>query len=243
MLAVPLHAQRGGGDHGAGTSGGGGSRGGGFGGGSRGSGFGNGFGNFFGGGFCGGIGGFGGGFGGFHGSFNRSGFKNGFGFNNGFGLNNGFGCGGVGIGNWGFGDWGWGSLDYPYDWGFGYPYDRGYASPTRYSVPAQQSSPAVNIISATPPGPAYAERARPVIHEYDYGQPAQQPSGVAASPIYLIAFQTDHAIRAAASYWVDGQTLHYVTQQHEEKVAPLSSIDRALTLQLNRERSVAFQLP
>jgi len=53
----------------------------------------------------------------------------------------------------------------------------------------------------------------------------------------------DHAIRAAASYWVDGQTLHYVTLQHEEKLAPLGSIDRALTLQLNRERSVTFQLP
>jgi len=39
----------------------------------------------------------------------------------------------------------------------------------------------------------------------------------AASPIYLVAFQKDHEIRAAAAYWVDGQTLHYVTQQHEEK--------------------------
>jgi hypothetical protein len=34
-----------------------------------------------------------------------------------------------------------------------------------------------------------------------------------------------------------------VTLQREEKQVPLSSIDRALTLQLNRERSVAFQLP
>jgi hypothetical protein len=42
-----------------------------------------------------------------------------------------------------------------------------------------------------------------------------------------------HAIRAAASYLVDGQALHYVTLQHEEKLAPLGSIDRALTLQLN----------
>jgi hypothetical protein len=230
MLAVPVYAQRGGGMGGGGGSRSGGSRGGG----SRG-GFGGGIGGF-GGGFCGGIGGFGSGFGGFHGGFNR------FGFNNGHGFTNGFGCGGVGIGYWGFGDWGWSGWDYPYDGGSGYPYDRGYASPY-YTAPAQQSSPGVNIIYATPPAPAYTERANPVIHEYDYGQQALQPIGAGSSPIYLIAFQNDHAIRAAAAYWVDGQALHYVTQQHEEKVAPLGSIDRALTLQLNRERSVAFQLP
>jgi hypothetical protein len=31
--------------------------------------------------------------------------------------------------------------------------------------------------------------------------------------------------------------------QHEEKQAPLDSVDRGLTMQLNRERNVAFQLP
>src|SRR5205085_7907483 len=54
---------------------------------------------------------------------------------------------------------------------------------------------------------------------YDqYGQEMRQGGATAAgsSPIYLFAFQ-DHTIRAAASYWVDGQTLHYVTLQHEEK--------------------------
>jgi len=230
LLALPVSAQRGDAGRGGGVGGGGGSRGGGgfrggaFGGGAFGGGgfsnrfgFNNGFGS---GGFCG--------VGGFRGGFNR------FGLNNGFGFNSGFGCGGVGLGYFGFGGWGWGGWDYPYD--------EGYASPTHYA-PAQQSSPGVNIIYATPPATAYTARANPVIHEYDYGQQAQQPSGAASSPIYLIAFQNDHAIRAAASYWVDGQTLHYVTQQHEEKLAPLGSIDRALTLQLNRERGVAFQLP
>ena len=61
-------------------------------------------------------------------------------------------------------------------------------------------------------------------------------------PVYLFAFQ-DHTIRAAASYRVDGNTLHYVTLQHEERQASLDSLDRALTLQLNRERRVALQLP
>jgi hypothetical protein len=50
-------------------------------------------------------------------------------------------------------------------------------------------------------------------------------------------------IRAAASYWVDGGTLHYVTLQREEKQVPLDTVDRDLSLQLNRERRVSFQLP
>jgi hypothetical protein len=108
------------------------------------------------------------------------------------------------------------------------------------------SSP-VNIVYA-PQTPVVVERANPVMHEYQYdqfGQQAQQPEGggAAASPIFLLAFQHDHAIQAAASYWVNGQTLHYVTLQREEKQVPLGSLDRALTLQLNRERRVPFQLP
>jgi hypothetical protein len=91
--------------------------------------------------------------------------------------------------------------------------------------------------------PGYEERPSPVIREYDeYGQETRRSGGSAASPIYLVAFQ-DHVIRAAAAYWVDGRTLHYVTLQHEEKQAPLDTVDRDLTMQLNRERHVQFQLP
>ena len=92
--------------------------------------------------------------------------------------------------------------------------------------------------------PVVVERANPVSREYDqYGQEVK-PAGAATGspPLYLFAFR-DNVIRAAAAYWVDGQTLHYVTVQHEEKQAPLDSLDRALTLQLNRERRVPVQLP
>jgi len=84
-----------------------------------------------------------------------------------------------------------------------------------------------------------------VTREYDqFGQEIKPaaPSGPIASPLYLITFR-DGAIRAATSYRVDGKVLHYVTLQHEEKQAPLDSLDRALTLQLNRERRVSLQLP
>lgn len=91
------------------------------------------------------------------------------------------------------------------------------------------------------PSTGYAERANPVVGEYDqYGQEIK-PSGGGA-PIYLLAF-TDHTIRAAAAYWVDGKTLHYVTLEKEQKQAPLDTVDRDLSLQLNRERRVPFSLP
>jgi hypothetical protein len=146
--------------------------------------------------------------------------------------------------------------------GYGYPYLGGYADgcgydPYDYSY-GYTAAPAVTVVypQAQTMAPVYVmpqpERANPVTHEYDqYGQEvrggssqAQTPaaSGRASSPIYLFAFQ-DHVIRAANAYWVEGKQLHYVTLQHEERQAPLDSLDRALTLQLNRERQVPLQLP
>ena len=225
LLAGGGMAQRGGGGHGGGGGGfhGGGSMGGGF----------RGGGGSFGGGFRGGIGGFRSGFGG---------FRSGFGFNRGFGF-------GLGLGFYG------GYYGYPYGYGYwpgyyGYPYDSyysdyGYGYPAYgYSYPASYStSPNVTVVypnQAQAQAPVYVEHASPVTHEYDqYGQEVRTSSG---SPIYLIAFQ-DHVIRAAASYWVEGRTLHYVTLQHEEKQVPLDTVDRDMSMRLNQERHVQMQLP
>jgi hypothetical protein len=67
----------------------------------------------------------------------------------------------------------------------------------------------------------------------------QEPS---REPLYLIAF-TDHRITAALAYWVEGDTLHYVTREHEQKQVPLDGVDRAFSEQLNRDRRVEFRLP
>ena len=221
---------------------GGGFRSGGFGGGFAGGGFNRGF---AGGGFNRGFAG--GGFRGFNGfgGFRNRGFI-GFRGIHGFGavrssafFGLGFGFGGFGWPGFYGGYWPGYYSDYlPADYGYGY--GGGYASPAVTVVyPPPQSS-----------GPVYVERANPVTREYDqYGQEtrggaADSSGSVAArsSPIYLIAFQ-DHVIRAAAAYWVDHGTLHYVTLEHEEKQAPIENIDRALTLQLNRERRIPIQIP
>ena len=217
-------------------------------GGGMGGGF-HGGGGFGGGGFRGG--GFGGG--GFRGGFGN-GFRGGFGYNRfGYGLGYGYGYPSWG-GGWGIG-WGYPYLGYGYDscwdyascYGYGGYADPGYAyNGYTAPAPAYSSSPGVTVISVPQPAaPAYVDHASPVTREYDqYGQEVQPSGGsaAAASPVYLIAF-TDHNIRAAQAYWVDGHVLHYVTLQHEERQIPLTDVDRKLTLQLNHERHVNLQLP
>ena len=139
--------------------------------------------------------------------------------------------------------WGLGYYYDPYYWDYGYyPYTSsyGYGYPTAYQpnvtvvYPERQSAPAV----------AYAPN--PVVGRYDeYGQEVG-PSGSGgsgnSSPLYLIAFK-DHVIRPALSYSVTGNTLDYVTLDHEDKQVPLDTVDGDLSRQLNRERHVAFNLP
>jgi len=218
LLAGGLMAQRGGG----GARGGGGFRGGGG----------------IGGGFRGGYGGIRGGYGGY------GGFRGyGYGFGR-YGLYAGFGYG-YWPGYYGYGGC-LGYWDSPCYSNYS-PYISTYPS---YAAPVEYNpSPNVTVIypAAPQPQPVYSSPGQPVMRSYDqYGQEvapaassADPPSG---SPIYLIATK-DQAIRAAAAYWVDGRTLHYVTLQHEEKQVPLDSVDRGFSLQLNRERRVSFQLP
>jgi hypothetical protein len=222
-------------------------------------------GGFGGGGMRGGFGG-----GGFRGGFVGGGFKGGFGGFRGF---RGFGFGNRGFFNAGFVNpwwgWGWGGGFWPGAWsgwgGYplwdGYSDYAGYAGDGGYANYAGYSNPSPNVTVVFPPQPAPApttvvvERANPVMREYDeYGQEIRPRSGggtapavtgpaaTSGSPIFLIAFK-DRVIRAAASYWVNGAVLHYVTLQREERVVPLDTVDRDLSAQLNAERHVAFQLP
>lgn len=222
---APLLAQRGGGGHGGGGGGfhgGGGTGGGGFRGGGG-----------IGGGFRGG--GIGGGF--------RGGFDRGF---------RGFGPGFRGFyGGLGFYGYGWPYAYYPYDWGWDYSdyYDYSPYVSSYYPSYAYNTSPNVTVIypAQQTVAPAYSTQVQPVVRSYDqYGQEvrpqASAPSAASGSPIYLIATK-DQLIRAAASYWVSGNTLHYVTLQRQEQQVALDTVDRALTMQLNRERRVSFQLP
>ena len=222
LLAGGAMAQRGGGGH-VGAGGGGfrgvGSMGGG---GSHASGF-------VGGGFRGGFGGF------------RGGFDRGFGFR-------GFGGFGVGLG------WGWpgyygGFYDYyPYDYYSPYGYNGPYGASYGYGMSPYYSPNTTVVYPPQQPSTVYVDPpVHSSLHVYDeYGQEVGNAGAAASrpasSPLYLIALQ-DNVIHAAISYRVDGGNLIYMTQQNEEKRVPLTSVDRALTMQLNRERHVQLNLP
>lgn len=68
------------------------------------------------------------------------------------------------------------------------------------------------------------------------------PQAPARPALYLIALK-DQSIHAAAAYWVEGKTLHYLTRDGKQEEAPLDTVDRELTLRLNHERGVEIQLP
>jgi hypothetical protein len=97
------------------------------------------------------------------------------------------------------------------------------------------------------------ERAMPMMHEYTedssgvhvYEAPSRNPVENApdeTTDYYLIAFK-DHSIYSAFAYWVEGDTLHYVTPQRVHNQASVALVDRELTEKLNRERNLQVKLP
>lgn len=60
--------------------------------------------------------------------------------------------------------------------------------------------------------------------------------------IYLIAMK-DSTIYSSLAYWLEDETVHYITTQHSHNRASIDLIDRELSIQLNRERGIEFKLP
>jgi len=176
-----------------------------------------------GGGHGGGGGSRGGGFGG-GGAYRGGGGYGGGAFRGGYGgYYGGFRGGyGYGYGGWGFG-FGW--PYYGYGYGGYYPYYGGaYYNPYYdYGYATVPAAPAVT----------YAAPAAPAVST-SYYRPADY---------YLIAF-SDHSIRAAQSYQVIGDQLEWAPKEGGAvQRAPLSSVDKAFSTQINRDRRVQFSLP
>ncbi len=198
------------------------------------------------------AGGFGGGFsgrafGGFHGGFSgsRGGFTGSHGGFGGFATHEGFGRGFTGGGfsgrsfffrrNHGFYPSYYSFYGYPgfgFFSGFGYDwwpyYDYSYPPVYDYYFPAYQPWGGY-----APPDP------------YVEGEPGVQQSAPRRSQTqryWLIALRND-TILAVTDYWLEGNTLHYVTLQGKEAWVDYSQVDLDLTHQLNRERGTEFTEP
>ena len=134
----------------------------------------------------------------------------------------------------------------------GYPDSGGYPDYGYQEQPAmmpQQQAPQVIINQNFIP-----QRAEPVTREYSedssgglhvYEAPGRQPVETAEEEninYYLIAFK-DHSIYSAFAYWVEGDTLNYITVQGSKNSASLDLVDREFSQQINKERKVEFGLP
>jgi len=94
--------------------------------------------------------------------------------------------------------------------------------------------------------------ANPVMHDYSNaplpGPGAQQSTSDQTSAagdrqvMFLIAMK-DHTIFPAVAYWVEGDTLNYITVQGAKNSVSLDLVDRDFSRQINQERRVEFGLP
>jgi hypothetical protein len=98
------------------------------------------------------------------------------------------------------------------------------------------------------------EPAKPVLRDYSnvdlpatsikvYEGP-KTPLETTAAPeakatIYLIALK-DTSVRQAIGYWVEQDTLHYVTPKGSVNRVTLDMVDKEMTVQLNGERKLEF---
>lgn len=179
-----------------------------------------------------------------------------FGFGGGF--NRGVGRWGGGFGgNWGWGGglgWGGGPLVVPvpvggFGWGGG-----------AQTVVVPQTVPEVPVVIINQ---AYQpERLNPVLRDYSnavlpaanstlrvYDASVRREDDAAAprtadgSPVvYLIALK-DGTVLTALAYWVDGDTLNYVTPKQAINKVSFTLLDREMSERLNRERNVDLRLP
>ena len=152
------------------------------------------------------------------------------------------------------------AVPYPVFYGGGY-YD--YDAPAApYSQDAYQAQAPVNGYDQMTQPPVVIinqyfkpDTANPVIHDYsNVPLPGSQPQVPDANNtdqaqtsadqqvIFLIALK-DHTIFPAVAYWVEDDTLNYITVQGSKNSVSLDLIDRDFSKQINKERKIEFGLP
>jgi hypothetical protein len=134
----------------------------------------------------------------------------------------------------GFGYGGYGGYPYSDPYYYNSYYGTPYYSQPYYDQPYYDQAPYDGTAGYAQP---------PTVINQSIGVPAATGgSYYRAADYYLIAFN-DHIIQAALSYRVEGDQIFYTTREHEEKSAPLASVDRMFSEQINRDRRVEFRLP
>jgi hypothetical protein len=92
---------------------------------------------------------------------------------------------------------------------------------------------------ATPASPDIVENAAPA-----EAAPAKQCVEPAPrEPVYALVALRDGWVYAAVAYWVEGDTLHYITTNGDHNQVSLKLVDRKISARLNQTLQIVFILP
>jgi len=112
-----------------------------------------------------------------------------------------------------------------------------YPPPTQYAPPVAANQYFASRGSSVPDSVNTADMQQPTeetIHPGDLLDP---------TPNYYLIRYKDRSMFSALTYWLEGDTLHYVTTQNTHNQASLDLIDLDQTYKLNADRSVPFSIP
>jgi hypothetical protein len=99
------------------------------------------------------------------------------------------------------------------------------------------------IIIVMPPQAPSPESIVPNAPEPRQAIPSEDPAGPLSDPVRFFIALKDHWVYSAVAYWVQGQTLHYLTSHGSHNQVSLALVDRKITARLNAGSTVAFILP
>lgn len=133
--------------------------------------------------------------------------------------------------------------------GYGYPSYQQYAPspPPNVTVVVTTPSPSVVINQnfGVEQAPAETEAAPESSSLRFYEAPRtsnQAPPEQNQTVTFLIALK-DSSVYTAAAYWVQGETLHYVTPQGKHNQVSLALVDRKMSATLNQGQKAEIVLP
>jgi hypothetical protein len=151
---------------------------------------------------------------------------------------------------------------YGAQFGYGIPwfyYGPDYFNQPEMSVPDQRlfnpTQPAAAVSPSNSPNvvivyPPQAAQQAPVQEDANWrvyppqqtAAPAAAPEAVPEAPNYLLAFK-DHNIYPTVAYWIDGNTIHYITSGNRHNQATIDLLDRPLTERLSKDAGYEVKLP
>jgi len=125
-----------------------------------------------------------------------------------------------------------------------YPYEPTQPNVTIITPPQQAPPVIINQYFGTDAGPTLVRESaseRETVHTYQV--PVRTPSEPPADRVTFLIALKDSSVYSALAYWIEGETLHYITTQGKHNQVSLELVDREVSEKLNRGRQVEFRLP